>query len=263
MKVDHDNLVGGHATKLNGNECCKGNDSQNRCDENDGDRGERPHPRPDGEFGDGGDPAVAQALDEGEHDPEESQRDQHRADQVEALGPAGLFGFRYENQHADEHDDADRQVDQERPVPGRIGGEPSADQRAEGGHATDGSAPHSECGGACLADEDSVDDRQRAGQQHRGADALKCARADDGEGGRGGGHQHAGGNEDDETDDEQQASTGAVSDAAGQDQQGRERQRVGGRDPLGVGRGEPEVLDHRRDCDVDHRGVEDDHRHAQ
>jgi hypothetical protein len=52
------------------------------------------------------------------------------------------FGFLHEQQHADDGANADRQVDQEHPVPGIIVGEPGAQRRAHDRAQHHADAPH-------------------------------------------------------------------------------------------------------------------------
>ena len=99
-------------------------------DQHNGDAAHWPGQSAERELLDLHDPAVSLAFDQGEHHSEQAGGHQDRSGPVHATPAGGVLGFRYHREQSDEHDDADRQIDQEGPVPGCIGGQVAADERS-------------------------------------------------------------------------------------------------------------------------------------
>jgi hypothetical protein len=75
-------------------------------------------------------PAVLGCPDEGPHQGDRAQGRRHRADDVEAAGTAGGLGDEATGQ--DEHHEADRHVDEQRPAPRADVGDQAAEEQPEG-----------------------------------------------------------------------------------------------------------------------------------
>src|SRR5690606_18756435 len=188
--------------------------------------------------------------------------DQGRAEDVRARleAQADVTG---QDAHGDrEGGDADRQVDEEDPVPAERVGEDAAEHLADGGACRAGEAEDGDGLGALAGvGEQRHEDAQADGGRHRAADALEEAGGDQygGRGGRAG--QQRGGGEDGDSGEEHAPAADQVAEPAGQQEQAAERDEVGVDDPAQAGGGEPQVaLDgrHRHGHDG---AVEDDHQH--
>ena len=205
-------------------------------------------------------PPVGLGLDEPEDDRAHAEHGQRDAEQVAARGGLGVTRLGERPDDADDHEQPHRDVDPERPAPGVVGREPAAQQWPEGGHPTDRRPVDGERDHPGAADEERVEARERRRQDHRGTDALHEAGGDqhrpvDGQPG-----EHRRDHEDDHADEEHQPPALEVADPAHRDEQRREHERVDRVHPLGLGRGEREVLDDHGECDVDDRRVHDDQR---
>ncbi len=158
-------------------------------------------------------------------------------------------------------EDADRDVDQEDPLPVQAAGQRAADERADGEGGADGGAVGGQRPGALLHVGVGVgQQRERDGEHDRRADALHGARyieEDDVGRGRAG---RRGGGEDGEADREQAPAAEAVGQRArGQDDRG-EREGVGVDDPLQSAEARVQVLGDARESGVDDGDVEHEHR---
>ena len=111
--------------------------------------------------------------------------------------------------------------------------------------------------GALL--EGAGDDREAGGGDHRGAEALDRAGADQDALAVGERAAERGGGEEADADQEDLAAGEEVGGAPGQHQEAGEGERVGVDHPLQAGVGEAERLVDLRQRDVDDRDVEDDH----
>ena len=138
----------------------------------------RPGPRPHGEARHLVEPPVLLTLDEPEDKRGEPDHHQEVAPPVDALSDMGVLCLWDNEEHAHQDDDADRDVDQEGPSPGVVGGEPATEQRTDRRHPTDGGAPDGERDGSILALIDGVDRREGCREDHGPADALQEAAED-------------------------------------------------------------------------------------
>ncbi len=192
----------------------------------------------------------------------DSQCRQDRAGDVQTLRVARIPALRDVAQGPGDHDDPQRDVDPERPCPREVRREVATDQRAEGRHPADDRSVDSEGDVACATGVQGVHEGQRGRRHHGPADALQRAGRDEVVTGARGCRVDAGGNEDQRAEREDPPAADPVADAAEDDQQGGERQRIDRVDPLGVDRAQPQVGDHRGQRDVDDRRVHDDQRRA-
>ena len=205
------------------------------------------------------------AVDVGAHDrvgeDDEARRDADGARHVElALARGGAGALRDQAHGGDRGDDADRDVDEQDPLPAEQVGEDAADEHAGGAAGAAHGAPRRQRAVALrpLA-ERRREDRERRRRDDRAAEALHAA----------GDHEHRlaagqaadqrGGGEQQQPEDEHAPAAEEVGGAAAEQQEARERQRVGVDDPLQVDRREAQVGADRRQRDVHDGDVEDDH----
>ena len=190
-----------------------------------------------------GSPEPRAGLLEAEHREAHGARDQHGAAVVQATGMLALGRVRAGGEH--ERDDRDGDVDPEDRAPGPFGQE-AAEQRADGGEP----AGDPEEGGqrlAALAQGVGLHhDRQRSREHDGRAGALQHAEGDhpclaDPARRRRPAQRRAGG-EADHAHDHHPPAPGDVGELAAEGEQRRQREHVAVDDPLGAGRGEPDVL---------------------
>ena len=113
---------------------------------------------------------------------------------------------------------------------------------------------------AFASTERRVDDRQCRGQDHRPADALDQPCQDQHPAVGSERRQHRGRGEQRDADEHHPPAPESIGQAPEHQQQGREDEGVRLLHPLHLGRGDPEIIDDRRDGDVDDRRVDDDQR---
>ena len=174
------------------------------------------------------------------------------------------LGLRQESQREGEDEHADRQVDQEDPVPVEPACEHAAEQDADAAAAGHHEPEHTHCLRAIdrLREEDH-DQRERHCRDDGPADSLNRARCDQ-QSLRA--REPAGERrqrEDRDPDQEQPAVAEEVTEPAAEQQKAAEREDVGVHDPGKRRLREAEVGADRRECDVHDRGVEDDHQIAE
>jgi hypothetical protein len=238
-------------------------DAGEECERDDGDAFERPRPRPDDERAGRGEPAVRVALDEPEHDGRQAERERDEARRVEAGAPVLVARLGDPQERGHERHDADREVDQERPPPGDVGGEPAAEERPEGGHAADHGAVDGEGDRPLAAAERGVEDGLCRGRDGGTADTLEHAGAEEEWPGRGEAGEQRAAHERHEAEDVQAPTAEDVPGPTEGDQEGGEDERVDRDDPLGARCVEAEVPYDGRDGHVHDGGVHDDHRDAE
>ena len=107
------------------------------------------------------------------------------------------------------------------------------------------------------------DDRQRGRHHERRPEAHEGPGGDQGGGAAGEGRQHRADAEDGHADEERAAAPVAVAEAPRREQEPGEHQDVGVDDPLQVAGRRVELVDERRQGDVEDRVVEDDQQQAQ
>ena len=190
--------------------------------------------------------------------------DEQRTGDVE-LGRRGRAAHLAQVEHrADHHGDADGDVDEEHPAPGQLGGQDAAEQRSDGPAGPTDRTPHAEGLGQPGTLEGGDDDGERGRRPQRPAEALGHPGA--GEHPRRGGEaaDEAGHGEQRRPGDEHLAPAEEVGRPAAEQQEPGEGQHIGVHHPLQAGGRVVEVLADRREGDVHHRDVEDDHelRHA-
>ena len=153
-----------------------------------------------------------------------------------------------------------RDVDQEDPPPRQGVGEDAAEQRARRAPARERRAPDAE--GACPLPrlrERGGQDRQGRRRQHRRAQPLHGPGGHQGLGSRRESAHQAGGREQRQPGDEDPAPAEQVRGAAAEQQEPRERERVGVHHPLEPRRAEPQVGAHRGQRHRHDRHVQDHH----
>jgi len=197
--------------------------------------------------------------------------DEHHQARGDGEGAAGVERARNplraaltdEAAHEEERQHADRHVDEEDPLPARELGENTAEEHADRRARAGDAAQDPECGVALLALlERHGDDREHGGREDRPGRALERAERDQHPGRRREAAQQRGRGEDAEADEEDRPPPDQVAEAPGEQQQTAEGDQVGVDDPCEARLGEAEVILDRRQGDVDHRDVEDDHQHA-
>ncbi len=155
----------------------------------------------------------------------------------------------------DEHDRADRQVQQEQPAPGGVVGDRPADHRAEHAGQAEHRAEQALVAGPLPGGDDVADDGQRERQQAAAAEALQGAGRRQGAHALRGGAQRGAGQEDDDRGQEHRFAAEQVGDPAVEQRRGGRGQQVGRDHPVGV-LDAAEIADDRRQRHRDHRAVE-------
>ena len=198
---------------------------------------------------------------DGEH---ERRRDRDRACDIERLAAERGLRLRQESQREGKDDHADRQVDQEDPVPVERARQHAAEQRRRAAAAGHHEPEHTHCLRAIdrLREEDH-DQRERHCRDDGPAESLNRARCD----------QHSlrarepacerRQREDRDPDQEQPAVAEEVAEPTTEQQKAAEREDVGVHDPCERRLREAEIGADRRERDVHDRGVQDDHQIAE
>ena len=208
-------------------------------------------------------PAMAVPLDERVAEREEEADRGHETREVDALLGGGVprLADRELRDHDPEH--ADRDVDEEDPVPVQVLHDQAAAERADRQRERRHSGPDPDRLPALLRREGGDDDGERRRVHECRADALHRARSDQEACARGEPARERGEREDREPDDEDAAAAVEVRELAAGDQERGERERVGDHDPLELRDRDVEVALHRRQRHVHHRVVEHDHEEAE
>ena len=198
---------------------------------------------------------VGEAVDQAEH----PARHRHHARDVEP--GARRLGLPAQQQRASgDRDPGEDQVDVQAPPPRQVGGQRAADQQPEGRAAGRDRAVDAECPAPFLrVGKRRGQQRQGGRRQQRGEDPLAGAcrhqhREADRGAADGGGDREAG-----QPGQEGHLAADQVGQPPAEQQQAPERQRVRGHDPLPVGVREPQRALRRRQREVHHGHVEDDH----
>ncbi len=173
------------------------------------------------------------------------------------------LGVGDDDEGTNEAEDAEGNVDEEDPAPVAVGGEGTADERADGGHAGDGGAPDTEGDGAASAGEVGVDVGQGGGHDEGGANALQGTGEDKRVTGEGGAGEDGPEDEDDEADDEGGAAADAVCEATDAKEERGDDNCVEGAHPLSLGKIQFEGFDDGGQGDVDDGAVKDDEGQAE
>ena len=182
-------------------------------------------------------PAVLVAAQEREHEQAEAGGQRDLAGPVDAVG-GRVARLLHEAAGDREAGDADRDVDQEDPLPVEAAGEQAADERADRERRADRGAVGGERAGALLRGRERLrEQRQRDREHDRGADALdRAGGVEEDDVGRQGACTRGDG-EDREADREEAAAAEAVGERAGGQHDAGQRERVGVDDPLQAARG--------------------------
>jgi hypothetical protein len=208
----------------------------------------------------GGGPVVRRGVGKPVDQAEDPARDQQDARDVELGGRRCLRLPAQQHGAADDRRPGEEQVDVEAPAPGQVRGERAAEQQPDRGARTRDRAVDPEGLAPLLGvAERRGQQRQRGRREHRGEHALAGT----------GGDQHGevdrraadrrGHGEADQAGEEHDLAADQVGQPAAEQQQAAERQRVGGHDPLPVDVVEVQRVLRRRQCQVHHGQVEDDH----
>lgn len=214
-------------------------------------------PGEDGEEDDAeGDEYAGGVLDETVDDRAGACDAEDEAEKVAGHVAAGLGGRDIKDTEGDD-DEPQGDVDEEDVAPRKRGGQPAAEERADGGHAGHDRAPDTEGDGAIFSTEGGVDDGQRRGQDHGAAEALDGAGSNE-EACRSGtrGNETAS-DEDGDAGEEDAAAAVNIAQLAEGEKEGGEDDGVEARHPLGVGKCEAEGFDDARKGDADDGAVED------
>ena len=209
-------------------------------------------------------PAVLVAVHDRVHGQHQRRRHGHRAGHVEPAAARLAAAAGQEPQREQHHGNADRQVDEEDPVPVEDVGEHAAEQDADRAAARGDEAEHAHRLGAVgRLGEEIHHERERHGRGDRAAHALHRTRGDQellrgrqAAGQRGDGEQRDAGQE-------QPAVAVQVAEPPAQQQEAAERQQIGVHDPGQRRRREAEVVPDRGQRHVHDRRVEHDHEAAE
>ena len=203
-------------------------------------------------------PAPVVALDDAQGEQPEGEGEQRRPAEVRQRPAPRCPALDERAPGDDPGGDPEGKVDQERPAPVTDLDEQAADRRAEPGRQGGRGAPQADGVGPALRGERRDDQRQRGRHQHRRAEGLHDAGADEE------GHRRReraddrGDREDQDAPDERTPPADQVGEPAERDQERREDDVVGVEDPRQVAdRGVRERLADARERDVDDRGVEE------
>ena len=178
---------------------------------------------------------------------------------VERLHP-GVAALLEQDRRQREGGEADRDVDEEDPLPREGVGEHAAEQHARCGAEAADRAPDAERDVPLTAfREGGHQDRERCRRDRGCAEALNRAGADQRRLGPGETAQQRPDREQDQADHEDAPAAEQVGRAAAQQQEAAEDERVGGDHPLEVRLRESEIRLDRGECDVHDRDVEHDH----
>ena len=189
----------------------------------------------------------------------EPGRDGDRTRDVQRLPPRGA-ALVHEARREDEGQRADRDVDEEDPLPAEVGRQDAAQQDADRGAAAAQRSPDAECLvalGALL--ERGHHDRERGRRDHRGPDTLNRTRRDEDALRPGEPAEERGEREDDDADHEHAPAPVQVGEAAGEQEEAAVRDRVRRDHPLQVVSREVQRRADRRQGHVDDRDVQDRH----
>jgi hypothetical protein len=208
-------------------------------------------------------PAVLVALDEGVAQREERKARRDETRQVDALLVRRVARLLDDEERDDDADHADRDVDEEDPVPADVVHDEPADEGADRERESRDAGPDADRLAALPRRERRRDDRERRRVHQRRTDALHAAGTDQEAGVRREAARERGEREDREPDHEDLAAAVHVGELAPGDEQRREHERVAGDDPLQLRDRDLEVLADRRQGDVHDGVVEHDHEEAE
>ena len=209
-------------------------------------------------------PADLVAVDDRVHGQHQRGGHRHRAGDVEARLALEAAATRDQSERQRDDGDADREVDEEDPVPAEHVGEDAAEQHAEAA-ATRGHEPEDAHRLRALGRlrEERHHQRERDRRDDRGAESLDGPRADQELLRLCQPARERGEREEDDSSQEQPAVSEEVAEPAAEQQEPAERQQVRVHDPCQRGVRESEVRLDRRKRDADDRHVEHDHQVAQ
>src|SRR3954454_17509898 len=186
--------------------------------------------------------------------------DEKSAREVEVAMPEHAPALRNEATSEEDDGQADRHVDEEDRRPAEPLGQHAAQQDAGGGAETAERAPDAESAVAgCPFLERRRDDREARRRDHRAADALDRASAEEAGWGARERAEEGGGGEQGGAREEYSPAPEEVGGPPAEEEQSGERKRVGVDDPLQTGGREPEAVLDRRQRHVHDRDVQDDH----
>ena len=198
---------------------------------------------------------VGEAVDQAEHPA------RHRCHARHVQPGARRLGLPAQQQHASgDPDRCEEQVDIQAPPPRQVGGQRAAEQQPQARAAGRDRAVDAEGLGPFLhVGECRGQQRQGGRRQQRGEDSLAGTRRHQhGEAARGAA-DGGGGREPGQPGHEGRLAADQVGQPPAEQQQAPERQRVRGHDPLPIGVGEPQRVLGRRQREIHHGHIEDDH----
>jgi hypothetical protein len=223
----------------------------------DDEEGEQAGPQRDEADDDGRPPAVlgpGEAVDEAR----EAGGDDDRPDDVETVAPLGPALAHHEG-GGDDGDEHDGHVDEQAPAPADELGQHSAEHESDGGTRARDGTEDGEGGVPVTAGREGRGEHGEGRRGEQGGEhALEAAGEDQLAPGLHEAAERRGGPEAHHADDEGALAPPEVGDAAAEQQQGAERERVGRDDPLAVLVAEAEVGLGVGQGDVDDGAVEDD-----
>jgi len=197
---------------------------------------------------------------EGQYDHAEGKHEV--AGDVEAGAVFGVV-VRHDLHRRDVADDADREVDQEHPVPGRDFDQPATEGRADQGADQGGDGDETHRAKEFFARDGAHDGQAPDRQQHGAADALQDARTDELVQGLGESAGERAEGKQDDRDEESASCAEAVGDPAGGGDEGGDGQGVAEDDGLHLQRAFAEAAGHGGHCGVDDGGVQHLHEDGQ
>ncbi len=207
-------------------------------------------------------PAVGRRLDDGVEQRGETDDRQDRAEGIEPRR-RGILRCGDEHDAGDQTDDHDGHVHEEDRTPVEVLDEEAAGEGSEGAAQTGDAGPHADRPAALLGGEHVGDDRQGCRHDQRATDAHQGAGGDELVRRAGHGRQDRTQAEDGEARLQGAASTEAVTERAGRQQQTGEDQGVGVDHPLQLAVGCVQLADDGGDRHVQDRVVEHDDEQAE
>ncbi len=189
----------------------------------------------------------------------EAEGDEEGAGHVVAAVAVGA-ALLHERDAGDDRDDRDGHVDEQAPVPAEVLGEHAAEQQADGRTGSgDGAVDRERLDAVGAGRERHRQERERGGREERGEDALEAARDEERLARDGEPADRAGRREADHAEEEGALAAPVVGDAAAEQEERAEGERVDGDDPRAVGVGHAEVALGGGQGDVHDGAVEHDH----
>ena len=201
---------------------------------------------------------LAARLDEPRRERREPEGDRSGAEHVEVTRSGRVEALRH-MANGDEHQDAERHVDEERPSPRRGVDQPSPDERPRRAGDAGKTGPRADGARSVGLADGGGEQREAARHQQRGACALHRASSDECSAGGRGAAQRGRDGEADHPDGEHAPAPVAITQRAAEQEERGQGHEVRVEHPLEVGDVRVQVVRHRRERDVHDGGIEERH----